>query len=148
MPWGAENSFPSTQFGPAEVKANGVLAVPTKCGSPNTLMGLTNNACPKRQVCKLRRMQADKTVRIANKALTRYHAGRPKILLPLRPLWHLNHLRNVKKANLPSKICPACQRPFQWRKKWERDWENVKFCSDACRTGRYTAAKERNKLNA
>ena len=21
-----------------------------------------------------------------------------------------------------------------WRKKWERDWDNIKFCSDACRT--------------
>jgi hypothetical protein len=20
-----------------------------------------------------------------------------------------------------------------WRKKWERDWEQVKYCSDACR---------------
>lgn len=35
--------------------------------------------------------------------------------------------------NLPSKVCAACARPFVWRKKWERDWENVKFCSDACR---------------
>ncbi|WP_076068308.1 DUF2256 domain-containing protein [Sphingomonas montana] len=39
----------------------------------------------------------------------------------------------VKKANLPTKDCLACGRPFTWRKKWERDWDNVKFCSDACR---------------
>ena len=32
-----------------------------------------------------------------------------------------------------SKICKACGRTFEWRKKWERDWEAVKFCSDACR---------------
>ena len=38
-----------------------------------------------------------------------------------------------KKSELPSKICAACGRPFTWRKKWERDWENVRFCSDACR---------------
>lgn len=38
-----------------------------------------------------------------------------------------------KKADLPSKPCAACGRPFAWRKKWERDWANVKFCSDACR---------------
>lgn len=38
-----------------------------------------------------------------------------------------------KKPNLPTKICVACQRPFAWRKKWERDWDNVKFCSDRCR---------------
>lgn len=39
-----------------------------------------------------------------------------------------------KKADLPTKICPVCNRPFAWRKKWERDWENVLYCSDACRT--------------
>lgn len=38
-----------------------------------------------------------------------------------------------RKADLPSKICPVCQRPFAWRKKWERDWESVKFCSERCR---------------
>ncbi len=41
------------------------------------------------------------------------------------------------KPNLPEKICEACRRPFAWRRKWARDWERVKFCSDACRTGRY-----------
>ncbi len=37
------------------------------------------------------------------------------------------------KGNLPEKICIACARPFAWRKKWARDWEQVKFCSDKCR---------------
>ncbi|XGA72767.1 DUF2256 domain-containing protein [Chitinibacter sp. SCUT-21] len=36
------------------------------------------------------------------------------------------------KAQLPSKICPVCQRPFSWRKKWQRDWEQVKYCSQRC----------------
>ena len=40
---------------------------------------------------------------------------------------------NDRQANLPSKICVACGRPFVWRKKWARDWDHVKFCSDACR---------------
>ncbi|MFV0623512.1 DUF2256 domain-containing protein [Sphingomonas sp. ac-8] len=39
-----------------------------------------------------------------------------------------------KKLHLPSKTCAACGRPFAWRKKWQRDWEQVKFCSDRCRT--------------
>ena len=39
----------------------------------------------------------------------------------------------IKKENLPSKICIICQRPFFWRKKWERVWDEVKFCSDKCR---------------
>ncbi|NBX37151.1 MAG: DUF2256 domain-containing protein [Planctomycetes bacterium] len=33
----------------------------------------------------------------------------------------------------PPKQCACCQRPFTWRKKWARDWENVRYCSDACR---------------
>jgi len=37
-----------------------------------------------------------------------------------------------KKADLPTKVCPVCGRPFTWRKKWERDWEHVKYCSKAC----------------
>ena len=36
------------------------------------------------------------------------------------------------KLKLPSKICPVCQRPFSWRKKWERDWEQVVYCSKRC----------------
>jgi hypothetical protein len=45
-------------------------------------------------------------------------------------------MKGVKKQNLPSKICLQCQRPFTWRKKWARDWENVRYCSDACRRGK------------
>jgi hypothetical protein len=48
------------------------------------------------------------------------------------------------KADLPSKPCAACGRPFAWRKKWARDWESVRFCSDACRTGAYGRAKAKN----
>ncbi|MGI9109267.1 MAG: DUF2256 domain-containing protein [Opitutales bacterium] len=44
-------------------------------------------------------------------------------------------MRGVKKADLPTKICPICQRPFSWRKKWERCWAEVRICSDACRRG-------------
>ena len=37
------------------------------------------------------------------------------------------------KADLPRKICAACGRPFTWRKKWAKDWEQVKTCSDRCK---------------
>jgi hypothetical protein len=46
-----------------------------------------------------------------------------------------------RKPNLPQKTCAACGRPFAWRKKWARSWEEVRFCSDACREGRYAKAK-------
>ncbi len=43
--------------------------------------------------------------------------------------------RMRRKADLPTKLCSACGRPFAWRKKWARDWESIRTCSDACRTG-------------
>ncbi|MDX1995637.1 MAG: DUF2256 domain-containing protein [bacterium] len=42
-------------------------------------------------------------------------------------------MRGVKKQHLPTKICAVCNRPFTWRKKWEKNWDEVKYCSDACR---------------
>lgn len=42
-------------------------------------------------------------------------------------------MRGIKKQNLPTKICPVCGCPFAWRKKWERSWDSVVYCSDACR---------------
>ncbi|WP_295490638.1 DUF2256 domain-containing protein [Sphingorhabdus sp. EL138] len=42
----------------------------------------------------------------------------------------------VKKSDLPSKICAACAKPFAWRKKWAKDWDNVLYCSDRCRKAR------------
>jgi hypothetical protein len=38
-----------------------------------------------------------------------------------------------KKLFLPEKICVACGRPFSWRKKWEKDWDDVKYCSKKCK---------------
>jgi hypothetical protein len=38
-----------------------------------------------------------------------------------------------KPSERASKVCAACGLPFSWRKKWERDWDNVKYCSDRCR---------------
>ncbi|MDB2325365.1 DUF2256 domain-containing protein [Alphaproteobacteria bacterium] len=45
----------------------------------------------------------------------------------------------LQKKNLPSKICVTCGRPFTWRKKWERDWEEVRYCSKACAKARPTS---------
>lgn len=38
-----------------------------------------------------------------------------------------------RKADLPEKTCPACGRPFAWRRKWARDWDRVVYCSERCR---------------
>ena len=37
---------------------------------------------------------------------------------------------------LSSKICVVCARPFNWRKKWERNWEQVTTCSKKCNNER------------
>ncbi|MDB3997123.1 DUF2256 domain-containing protein [Gammaproteobacteria bacterium] len=41
-----------------------------------------------------------------------------------------------KKLKLEKKICPVCNKPFSWRKKWEKDWNNVKYCSERCRNSK------------
>ncbi len=42
-------------------------------------------------------------------------------------------MKTVSKENLPVKQCAACKRPFTWRKKWEKVWDEVKYCSQKCR---------------
>lgn len=37
------------------------------------------------------------------------------------------------KAQLPSKPCAVCARPMSWRKAWAKNWDAVKYCSEACR---------------
>ncbi|WP_074397038.1 MULTISPECIES: DUF2256 domain-containing protein [unclassified Halomonas] len=34
--------------------------------------------------------------------------------------------------HLPQKNCVQCQRPFTWRKKWARCWDEVRYCSKRC----------------
>jgi hypothetical protein len=36
---------------------------------------------------------------------------------------------------LPTKPCITCGRIITWRKKWERDWDTVRYCSDRCKKG-------------
>ncbi|MES2143925.1 MAG: DUF2256 domain-containing protein [Pseudomonadota bacterium] len=41
--------------------------------------------------------------------------------------------RMTRKRDLPTKLCATCGKPFAWRKKWERVWDEVRYCSDRCR---------------
>lgn len=41
--------------------------------------------------------------------------------------------RATAAGSVPTKICLVCGRTITWRKKWERDWDAVRYCSDACR---------------
>ena len=45
-------------------------------------------------------------------------------------------MRGVKKADLPEKLCLVCDRPFTLRKKFEKNWNEVKYCSQKCRTNK------------
>ncbi|MEQ8258582.1 MAG: DUF2256 domain-containing protein [Roseovarius confluentis] len=31
-----------------------------------------------------------------------------------------------RKSDLPTKVCATCGRPFTWRKKWEKVWDEVR----------------------
>ncbi|TAD87850.1 MAG: DUF2256 domain-containing protein [Bacteroidetes bacterium] len=46
-----------------------------------------------------------------------------------------------KKQHLPQKECITCGKPFTWRKKWEKVWAEVKYCSERCRRGKATASR-------
>lgn len=32
-----------------------------------------------------------------------------------------------------TKTCTSCGRVMTWRKSWERNWDEVRYCSDSCR---------------
>ncbi len=57
------------------------------------------------------------------------------LILTNKTISYKNEMVNkqIKKENLPQKICIICNRPFTWRKKWEKVWDEVKYCSDKCR---------------
>ena len=38
-----------------------------------------------------------------------------------------------------TKNCQACGRPFNWRRKWKRCWDEVKYCSHKCRSRKLKA---------
>jgi len=43
------------------------------------------------------------------------------------------------KSALPSKPCLQCGRAMSWRKAWAKNWEQVRYCSEACRKLRKSA---------
>jgi hypothetical protein len=51
----------------------------------------------------------------------------------------------MKKPDLPQKICVTCGRPFTWRKKWAKVWDEVRYCSERCRRSRNSIAPDGKK---
>ena len=52
------------------------------------------------------------------------------------------------KKPLPEKICVVCSRGFAWRKKWEKVWDEVKYCSKRCRGERNSITVETDPKQA
>ncbi|MBL8922182.1 MAG: DUF2256 and DUF3253 domain-containing protein [Myxococcaceae bacterium] len=44
---------------------------------------------------------------------------------------------------MDTKTCVVCGRTIEWRKRWERSWAGVKYCSDGCRRRRREAVDDR-----
>lgn len=40
------------------------------------------------------------------------------------------------------KTCVSCGRRIEWRKKWERDWGEIRFCSTSCKKRGISATDE------
>lgn len=39
----------------------------------------------------------------------------------------------MSRASGPPKVCATCGRSFEWRAKWARDWDSVRYCSEGCK---------------
>jgi len=50
-------------------------------------------------------------------------------------------MKGIKKQHLPNKTCEYCKKLFAWRKKWEKNWNEVKYCSDKCRKSKKNEAR-------
>jgi hypothetical protein len=49
---------------------------------------------------------------------------------------YVKNYSKMKKENLPQKVCKTCGKNFIWRKKWAKVWEDVKYCSQRCRSNK------------
>ena len=53
------------------------------------------------------------------------------------------HRSTARSSEQPEdKTCASCGRRIEWRKKWERDWDQVRYCSTTCRRHGVSAEDE------
>jgi hypothetical protein len=43
----------------------------------------------------------------------------------------------------PAKTCASCGRRFEWRRRWTSCWDEVRYCSGACRRRRVSPVDRR-----
>ncbi|NEM91982.1 DUF2256 and DUF3253 domain-containing protein [Galbitalea soli] len=41
---------------------------------------------------------------------------------------------------MPAKICASCGRTMRWRRQWQANWDEVRYCSEACRRRKVSRA--------
>ena len=76
--------------------------------------------------------------------LSPYSVTRPPTALHARGMKNSSG-KTVSKSDLPSKDCVVCGRPFTWRKKWERCWDEVTCCSKSCNAKRRSGSNGPNE---
>ena len=54
-------------------------------------------------------------------------------------MMHHRRADSTPADRVPEKTCASCGRRIEWRVKWARDWDSVKYCSDSCRNRGVTA---------
>lgn len=47
----------------------------------------------------------------------------------------------------PDKFCQTCGRAIEWRKKWEKNWDEISYCSTRCRKSKPKALDRKIEEN-
>ena len=52
---------------------------------------------------------------------------------------HRQRASDLEGADHAEKTCASCGRRIEWRAAWAKNWDDVRYCSDACRARKVTA---------
>ena len=52
---------------------------------------------------------------------------------------HRQRTSDIEEATPAEKTCASCGRRIEWRAAWAKNWDDVRYCSDACRARKVTA---------
>jgi len=52
---------------------------------------------------------------------------------------HRQRASDLESSTPVEKTCASCGRRIEWRAAWAKNWNEVRYCSDACRTRKVTA---------
>ena len=52
---------------------------------------------------------------------------------------HRQRAADLDHEAAPENTCASCGRRIEWRAAWAKNWDEVRYCSDACRARKVTA---------